>query len=537
MTTTKTENESLLDFAKKIENSIEKMDVNALEECLNKCDYMFENINELEQIQLYYYKANIYTTINNIKNKQKNLDWIRYRADELLNIRRALLHPKFNEAPLNLRCQIKTNFGNCLYSCARYVEAIEEYDAVIRMRPDFAMALGRRAICLRKYSELLYDKNHQKIIYFEAYKSLEKALHSTAYWDTGYDENATSFFEREKTILKNKLDGYIEQDYRNSWPNKLSKKEIEYRTACLWYKLFLNPLNDISNILPIAARDIFHLPYHTYCIMNNILLIPTDGNIEKEKIYIDWTKTDLIYNIHRLDGAKENGSIKLQNLPKGFPFKKNLEAAKPFLKDIILAISKIGHAKVTAPWFVEFFNALKQEFITARFMYTDSLKKENRHFADKETYLPSIGEYIVYGIAYEKLKISFRVAYSLFDKISGFLHTYLDIKAERKIYSKSFWGNLTLEKKELYAGNWPLRALIHLIHDFLDNDIRHAIEHRFLFIYDVEKIKKLDQSIACKITIQDLQESTLKILKLARSALIYLSLAVKIEEHRRDSEK
>ena len=82
------------------------------------------------------------------------------------------------------------------------------------------------------------------------------------------------------------------------------------------------------------------------------------------------------------------------------------------------------------------FNQMKQEFVSARFLYYDGIQSNKVHFSDKGVLLYNTLDYPSYSLAVEKVKASFRVVYSLFDKFAYFLNRYfsLGIK-ERQVTS------------------------------------------------------------------------------------------------------
>jgi hypothetical protein len=152
------------------------------------------------------------------------------------------------------------------------------------------------------------------------------------------------------------------------------------------------------------------------------------------------------------------------------------------------------------PALLGLFNQLKQEFITARWLYYDGIRRNGVHFADREVLLYNTLDYPIYSIAIEKVKAAYRLAYSLFDKIAFFLNAYLDLKVNQsRIYFRSVWYVNGAEERgarpELdRSTNWPLRGLYWLSKDLLDpnfgnvtepdaqelHDIRRQLEHRYL---------------------------------------------------------
>ncbi|MDB5137145.1 MAG: hypothetical protein JWP37_3748 [Mucilaginibacter sp.] len=77
------------------------------------------------------------------------------------------------------------------------------------------------------------------------------------------------------------------------------------------------------------------------------------------------------------------------------------------------------------PKYHTLFNQLKQEYATARFLYYEGTQPHKQHYADQDVKLVDTLEYAEYSIHMEKVKIAFRLIYSLFDKIGYLLNDYL----------------------------------------------------------------------------------------------------------------
>jgi tetratricopeptide repeat protein len=132
---------------------------------------------------------------------------------------------------------------------------------------------------------------------------------------------------------------------------------------------------------------------------------------------------------------------------------------------------------------------------------------------------------------------------------------YFDLNVkERNVSFRRIWyvlnANSEFKLKSEFQNNknWPLRALFWLSKELYDkdfaftldpkakelDDMRNALEHRALRIQDY---KTTDPYLGESIVRDELQERTLRIFKLVRSAIIYLSLAINFEERRRSVEK
>ena len=71
-----------------------------------------------------------------------------------------------------------------------------------------------------------------------------------------------------------------------------------------------------------------------------------------------------------------------------------------------------------------FFNQIKQEYVTARYLFYEAARPTSAHFSDKEVSLTDTLDYPAYGLGVERVRVAFRLAYSLFDKIAFYLNYY-----------------------------------------------------------------------------------------------------------------
>lgn len=79
------------------------------------------------------------------------------------------------------------------------------------------------------------------------------------------------------------------------------------------------------------------------------------------------------------------------------------------------------------PAVIGFFNQIKQEFVSARFLCYEGSKFTRMHYSDRGVLLYNTLDYPSYSLATEKMRAAFRLAYSLFDKISFFINDYLHL--------------------------------------------------------------------------------------------------------------
>lgn len=192
------------------------------------------------------------------------------------------------------------------------------------------------------------------------------------------------------------------------------------------------------------------------------------------------------------------------------------------------------------------------------------------------------------NIKTERLKNSFRSAYSILDKIAYFIHRYFDLGDTNQDRGTSFnnifikktrSNNSRINEKILKENNIFLSALFSILKDIKEiklngesidepnkwfdpetesfDNIRNFIEHRSIKIIDhiyadcimqrsignsndineinaKEKGKLTTHSL--KITDLEIERKTKKLLKLVRSSIMYLSLSVQVRELSNDSD-
>jgi hypothetical protein len=233
----------------------------------------------------------------------------------------------------------------------------------------------------------------------------------------------------------------------------------------------------------------------------------------------------------------------------------DVEAASVAAHDI-LSLPNYTTAINEPPVVIGMFNALKQEFVSARWMLWEGIKTDEPHFSDREVLLYNTLDYPSYGLSVEKVKMAFRMAYSILDKIAYFLNHYLELGIpEKRISFRTIWrekDNGPVRDRFAKSENWPLRGLFWLSTDLFEKDmrgstepearaladLRHHLEHKYVKVHEVllppmSIVDPFRDTLAHAITRSDLERRTLHLMQLVRSALIYLSLGMHQEERAR----
>ncbi|MEH6952047.1 LA2681 family HEPN domain-containing protein [Nitrobacter sp. NHB1] len=79
---------------------------------------------------------------------------------------------------------------------------------------------------------------------------------------------------------------------------------------------------------------------------------------------------------------------------------------------------------VTPPPVIGFFNQMKQEYVSARFMLYEGLCDTKLHFSDRGVRLFDTLDYPMHSLAIERVRTAYRIAYSLLDKVAFLVDHY-----------------------------------------------------------------------------------------------------------------
>ncbi|HEC93031.1 MAG TPA: hypothetical protein ENI51_08595 [Candidatus Atribacteria bacterium] len=477
---------ALVNIGKLIDISYDLKKIDGLKKAVKLLKVYGKRILSDEQKCLYnYFFANAWSNLSRLLRRRTIKSWRweqKVIEKEIILLRNALKFGRITEIPKIRLCQIYTNLGNLMDHVGRFVEAIEYWDLALEIIPDFPMAIGNKANGLTYYARSLYDQVQRAIFLKLAYDYMNEVL----LHDNIYEEARVGFYKCKEWIEKVCSPSLLKEEINmNNFSLGDSDEEVKYKKWCLEKRLFLNPLNDLGNYA-IAANDVISVPG---------------------------------------------------------------------------IVVKIGEG----PYYHGFFNQMKQEFVSARYILYEGLKSRELHFSDKDVILYNTLDYPVYSLSVEKVKFAFRVAYSLFDKIAFFLNHYLRLNIkEKKVSFKTLWYDYQQKKKVLRSDfrkkeNLPLRGLFWLSKDLFENEpgfrdaiepeakdiyeIRNHLEHKYLKVYDdiwlgqsVDKWESAD-ILAFHIKRKEFESKSIKLVKMVRAALIYLTLAVHIEEIERANER
>ena len=208
------------------------------------------------------------------------------------------------------------------------------------------------------------------------------------------------------------------------------------------------------------------------------------------------------------------------------------------------------------PVYHTMYNQIKQEFASARYLCYEGMKSSSVHFSDKDNLLMDTLDYAVYSLGSEKLKMAFRLCYSIFDKVAYLLNAYLKLGLQSgEVSFKRVWYKRgTDSKRPLFnpaitqSQNWPLRGLFWLSKDLSESQnafsesllqdakqlatIRNFIEHKSFKIIEHGTAGVSDDGLTFVVTRHELAEKTALLLQTARSAIMYITFAIYVEEQK-----
>ena len=472
--------QTLDDLACAIDSASDTADEALLRKLIDDCEYQLLTAKGEDRLLLQYYQSNAYAAIVSFKYNDRDYTWSWEQPEGIRNIlllRQAINEPAFGAINVSRAFQIRTNLANRLSNFGRYIAANEQYLAVLETFPTFAKALANRASVLSHYARALYDEGHAIILVKKARALYEAALSDDAFWESGDRADISLDLIEEVKQIEFVLNNFdLDDDFDPStFTLGSTSEERSYRLWCLEERLFLNPLNDVFAV-PVAATDVLHLPSHTY----------------------------------RTDGA---------------------------------------------PRFVEYYNVMKQEYISARYRLYRAIHEADPEFLMRDVLMIDCERGQCIGHYTEEIRSAFRSCYSIFDKIALFMNDYycLGLNPRRVTFRRVWLDNPNdfssgvHSKFENYQ-NLPLRGLYFLSKDVFDTDmkdiaepnaedlalLRHQLEHRFLSIQ--HPATDASTEVHRFVPIESFLSESLRLLKMVREALIYLSLAMHREERLRDEQ-
>lgn len=348
--------------------------------------------------------------------------------------------------------------------------------------------------------------------------------HSAIFIDNGF---AMATLNLSETLLDYSF--YQIKEYEQQYYHHAS---YYYYQCTIKYQI---NLEDISYLDKLSKRiNIFHNDY-VENFLNKPLKLP-DFHIDSEE-----------YNYRYF--------LKTQNL--------FLEICSDILNDDCFAVDSLILPKDKLIGdryeFYALFNQIKSEYIYGRYLWYASTenKLSTPKYVEEQNDIFPINTNHIFNVNDTLLRASYRILYSIFDKIGYFLNYYFDVGLkERDISFKNIWKDCKNNKPIKFPNqNVGLKALYWLQKDLYDEDsmnntmstysmhkdkntatnpfaftmskMRNDIEHNFLITARSSLLELNKNAKITKYVISTQIDMNVKrIIKLLREAIIYLSIAV-----------
>jgi tetratricopeptide (TPR) repeat protein len=406
--------------------------------------------------------------------------WEREEVERgLVHLRLALRKSTLRELPRERVAQVLANLGAMLGQVGRHAEAVECWDRSLSVSPSFALARGRKGHALADYALAITNPKEAAIVIRYAHAELKTAL------SLDLPDDAHEYFGDRLAWIEDRYPREVERRDLDLHAAReaSSEREAHYRQWCLRHRLFLNPLNDLGPY-PFAARDVMHVP--------------------------GWVR------------AGGRGA-----------------------------------------YFHGFYNQMKQAYVSARFLYWEAIQAEGPHFADRDVLLFDTLDCATHSLAAEKAKVAFEMAHGLFGKAAAFLDRYLSLGVpDERLSFRTLWyrgqrRDSGLREEVERTGNPGFRALFWLSKDLSEDwpgfrdstepearpaaEILYHMKRGYVRLYDGDGRPapgaqpaldtdrppyEVEDVLACEVPRGEFEARTLRVLKLVRSALMYLALGV-----------
>lgn len=489
--------------------------------------FIFEN--DLCEGYFYYILGNCSSDLYHYKNES----WYSQDLINTVNLyQKSVFYLKKASSDKNLLSFALTNLGNFLSSQGRCFCAQYYWDQAIELNEN-PVAIIAKAQSLLFISSNLYDEYHTEIHYFFINKLVKKVK---LMFDTLESEQKTPLQPHGNLYTFNQ---WYEQHYQDGefkfikeYEQKIRTKiESRYLRWCAKNKLFINDLNDLC-IDEIVFQDVIGLPSITQRINTSLSL--------KEQLVFhsnfDELRNEYTYARYLIFQASE-----IKDESKHF-----YNATYAHTDDTLHAIDnlKTSHLKSAFRILYSIFDKISY-FLTKylKFEVNDrhiSFSKvfgnnKNRKFQPREV-LKNSNNYFIHALFYILKEIE-EVDSEHFDIFTN-SKQYRFSKIRNHLEHRSFrivddFGYRLNTEFDFYHSAMYEKLLTRK-HELIEGDLINSDEFKEVLEQIQDKEKKANYIL--EMPISEFEESLLTLARLIRNSLMYLSLAVHLEESWREGE-
>ena len=550
--------------SKNIEELSQKADEILQEADQEQLKMFFDSLVEVEYtFDSFFDEARFYYILGNCSQVLYSYDRLDWFSDELSKsvtfFRKALYAIRqinfLTDEEMYLQSCIETNFGNSLRSQGRAFCCIPLWDNAIKCKqnPVPILSKANHELFLAKN---VYDPSHKQYHYFTAYQLIQLGL---KHLDQLYPEQRVAYSE-DGDLMNFKAwfeDTFKTDDFAYFDLYKMdfeSKKQSNYLMWCAGNRLFINDLNDVS-VSEIVYQDIINLPSISQVINPTL-------SMYEELMYhgnFDELKNDYCYARYLIFSAKD--------IPDDYTHFFN--DTYSHVEDMSYSITNLKSSHYKSAFRILYSLFDKIAYFIHRFFDLNDI--ENDHKISFDSIFRKIGEkkwkphlklknsqnYFIHALFYvlkdiRDVKDSTYVSYWIdpdakaFSEIRNAIeHRSLKIVDDfgytltqsDKAYKQSQLEKLNAEIDDL---NTQIEELYNEINSTnkVQNDVVKAELENKKQILDKElhlaRLKVYEQkklsSHSVLIKVSEFESRLMTLMKLARNSIMYLSLAIHIEE-------
>jgi tetratricopeptide (TPR) repeat protein len=403
---------------------------------------------------LYYNCANGYMSIYQIEYDKKRGEAIK----------------ELNNFDFKLRNQLWTNYGNCLDSLGRGIEALYAYEEALKIDSNFSMALGNKAKAMRFFADI--SGIYRVAVYIKSYQMLKSILENEDLIEFGGIAAKRSFENEIKQIEKKFKDkSLLSKNLEHPQYDLTHATSFEtfYIEFCSKHKLFLN----------------FHI-HEDKCEASIVdpIFISLITSVDDNKTFYDLAK---YINQIKEDYATAR-LLLVQSQFKRVDFN-NISKRTTFVDTLDYSIFNI------------YLGLLKSAFKDAYNILDKIAQFINEYYGlgiKDDIYFKKIWQY---EVSKKVWKIRPKIINSKNISLYSLYDIFLDFKS-------GYYGKI--------------------------REIRNALTHERLVIYDSSILTKWDnKNDKYNIGYDTMLSQTIKILQLIKSSIIYLINFVQLEENKK----
>lgn len=195
------------------------------------------------------------------------------------------------------------------------------------------------------------------------------------------------------------------------------------------------------------------------------------------------------------------------------------------------------------PYYPSAFSDIKNKYCKARYLFFCALCKKYPKWCEEDLYLTDTYDEVDFSSNIEYLKIAYKQCFSIFDCIATLINNYFKINSKQATFT-SGWIKNNCSK----LNNPFIDSLYWLSCDFMDitnkpnwkapnpdatklKNIRNSLEHGWVRVSEIyQYIWSRNLDYATTVSKDEFIDLTYKLFKYTRSAILYFTFAVTVNE-------